>query len=110
LGRGKPRSLLVLPDGTIFSERALQKIRNLERGWKHSARVLERFGAAPLELGDSKLWLKEWLAKFTRVLRHPGNIKYGWALDRSLRKGLLAKEVGPYPKLLDQPLAIQRVV
>lgn len=108
LGRSKRRSLLLLPDGTVFSERALQKIRKRERGWKHSAGVLEKFGALPLELGDSGLWLGEWLPRLTRALFHPGNHKYGWALDRSLRKGLSRMSVGKYPKLRDQPLAIGR--
>jgi hypothetical protein len=108
LGRSKRRPLLLLPDGTVFSERALQKIRKRERGWLHSAGVLEKFGASRLELGDSGLWLAEWLPRLTRVLRHPGNYRYGWALDRSLRKGLAGMSAGSYPKLRDQPLAIGR--
>jgi hypothetical protein len=33
LGRGTPRTLRLLPDGTVLSDRAIQKIRAGERGW-----------------------------------------------------------------------------
>lgn len=98
LGRSKRRTLLVLPDGTVMSERAVQKIRNRERGWKHAARVLVRHGAD--ELGDhhdSQAWLVRWLPALTRRLNHPGNHRYAWALERKLRSSLQA--VGPYPKM-----------
>lgn len=96
LGRGKARTLRVLPDGTVFSDRAIQKIRNHEQGWRYSAAVLERFGAAKLEQQDAKAWVAEWLARLTRPLKHPGNHKYAWALDRMLRRHL--PESLPYPK------------
>jgi hypothetical protein len=35
----------LLPDGRVFSDRAAQKIRNSERGWKYAAAQLEAFGA-----------------------------------------------------------------
>jgi len=104
LGRTKRRTLLVLPDGTVFSERAVQKIRNGERGWKHAAAKLERFGAAPLELGDSRAWLGAWLPQLARPLRHGGNIRYAWAFNRALRRGLVS--AGPYPKLRDESQAV----
>ena len=85
MGRGTPRTLRLLPDGTVFSDRAAQKIRALERGWRYSAAILEAAGAAPLVDGaDPREWLALWLPKLTRKLRHPGNLRYGWALQRKV--------------------------
>lgn len=97
LGRGRARTLRVLPDGTVFSERAMSKIRSLERGWKHCAAKLVAHGAAPLE-GDPREWLAGWLPRITRPLRHGGNLKYCWAVDRRLTRSLPAGL--PYPKIL----------
>jgi hypothetical protein len=96
LGRSAPRTLRVLPDGLVFSERAIQKIRQSERGWKYATGILERFGAAPLE-GDPAEWLGRWLPQLTRRVRHPGNHKYCWALNETARK--LVPASAPYPKL-----------
>lgn len=89
MGRGKARLLRLLPDGRVFSERAISKIRSLERGWRHCAEQLEAVGAAPLsyrdpEPGDAREWLGTWLSRVTRPFRHPGNHRYGWRLDRRL--------------------------
>ncbi len=45
LGRGTARTLHLLPDCRVFSDRAAQKIRRGERGWRYAAAQLERFGA-----------------------------------------------------------------
>jgi hypothetical protein len=101
-GRSKARTLLVLPDGTVLSERAVQKIRHRERGWKHAAKVLARHGADELgELEDSRAWLTRWVPALCRKLKHPGNHRYAWGLDRALRRTL--EHLGPYPKLHQQP-------
>lgn len=95
LGRGRARLLRLLPDGLVFSDRAVQKIRAREQGWRYSAAILERYGAAPP--GEDLLaWLGAWLPKLTRRLRHRGNHRYAWPLHRRLR--LVG---GPYPKSLD---------
>src|SRR5437899_12593925 len=47
LGRGTPRTLRVLPDGTVLNDRAIQKVRSQETGWRYAARCLEGFGAEP---------------------------------------------------------------
>ena len=96
LGRGKARTLRILPDGRVFSERAISKIRKKERGWQHCVALLESFGAPKLVTEDSALWLKEALLKVTRKLRHPGNHKYAWGLDRHMRRALPDGE--QYPK------------
>jgi hypothetical protein len=97
LGRATPRTLRLLPNGTVLSDRTLQKIRKRERGWDYASKQLVAFGATPLEDGDdAKAWLATWLPQLTRRLRHPGNHRYAWGLDRRSRKAL--HPVGPYPK------------
>ena len=95
LGRGTVRTLRLLPDGAVLSARALQKIRARERGWRYAAEQLERAGAAPLGLAaDPAPWLRTWLPRLTRTVRHPGNHRYAWALRRSLQ----LRAAGAYPK------------
>ena len=96
LGRSAPRTLRILPDGSVFSERDLQKIRHSEQGWKYATGILERFGAAPID-GDPAVWLAHWLPQLTRRVRHPGNHKYCWPLSAAARK--MMPSSAPYPKL-----------
>ena len=94
LGRGTPRSLRILPDGRVLNDRGIQKIRAGERGWAASAARLQEFGAAaPGE--DRRAWLATWLPRITRPLRHQGNHKYAWGLNRRTRRTLCGR---PYPK------------
>jgi hypothetical protein len=94
LGRGKARTLRLLPDGTVFSERAIQKVRGREQGWQYAQAQLVKFGAAPLgEAEQGGQWLATWLPRLTRPLRHPGNYRYAWALD-----GSRMESIAPYPK------------
>ena len=98
IGRGKARTLRLLPDGRVFSERSIAKVRSLERGWRHCAAQLEAAGAAPLgepDAGDARVWLAAWLPRVTRPFPHPGNHRYAWSLDRRMvwRPTRL-----PYPK------------
>jgi hypothetical protein len=100
LGRSGAQTLRLLPDGTVFPARAISKIRSGERGWSYAAARLERFGASPAAAaGDLSGWLQAWLPRVTRPVRHRGNHRYAWALDRSLRRHLAA--LGPYPKAID---------
>ena len=82
LGRGTARRLRILPDGTALSDRALQKIRSGEQGWRYSAAILERFGAEACPEDNRSEWLRAWLPQLTRTLRHPGNHKYAWIISR----------------------------
>lgn len=97
LGRGTARTLRLLPDGRVFSDRAAQKVRAGEQGWKYAAGQLEAFGAtpAPEDAEARRAWLKRWTAELTRTKRHPGNLKYAWSLHRAAR---LPKSL-PYPKV-----------
>jgi hypothetical protein len=98
LGRGTPRTLALLPDGSVLSPRSAQKIRAAERGWRSAAEVLIRHGAdEPWE--DRRAWLARWTspaAGICRRLRHPGNHRYAWTLHRRHR-AILGPGL-PYPK------------
>jgi hypothetical protein len=104
LGRGTARTLRLLPDGRVFSDRAAQKIRQAERGWRYAAAQLEAFGASRPPTDDSETrvaWLSSALHSLTTKLRHKGNHKYAWPLNNSIRNQLPASL--PYPKSLDAP-------
>lgn len=101
LGQSDANTLRLLPDGRVFSRRAESKIRARDTGWQYSVEALVRAGAtAPTETGTPEalaLWLPVALATATRRARHPGNLKYVFALDKSTRRALPPSK--PYPKL-----------
>jgi hypothetical protein len=103
LGRGTSRTLHILPDGRVFSDRAAQKIRAGERGWKYAAAQLESLDVAPAPVccEERTAWLSESLARVTRTIRHKGNHKYAWPLTPKMR-AQLPKSL-PYPKAFDTP-------
>jgi hypothetical protein len=104
LGRATARTLRMLPNGTVFSDRAKAKIQSGDRGWAYAARQLEAHGAAPLREGeDGAAWLRLWLPRVTRTARHRGNHRYAWGLDRAVRRSL--PMTLPYPKKIDEELA-----
>jgi hypothetical protein len=109
LGRTRPRTLRLLPDATVFSERNISKLRSRDQGWRYAAQTLVA-AAAQLDLRDVTLpdpdvrpeqlrrWADQVLARVTRPLRHAGNHRYAWALDRRIRAHLPAGKA--YPKTL----------
>lgn len=98
-GRGTARTLRLLPDGSVFSDRASQKIRTGERGWQYAAAILERHGAATLtDPADGRAWLAEWMPRLTRRLAHGGNHRYLLPIGKHVRKHLPASL--PYPKFV----------
>jgi hypothetical protein len=98
LGRATPRTLRLLPDGSVLSDRALQKIRAQEQGARYSTELLLRRGARAPRVGeDPRAWLREVLPGLTRTVRHPGVLRYAWALHRSARRFLAGRGL-PYPK------------
>ena len=100
LGRGTRRTLKLLPDGSVFSDRAASKIRKRERGWAYAVEQLVAAGAEePCDSTDLAAWLRLELTRVTRRLRHPGNHKYAWGLSRKVRRAL--PDSGAYPKALD---------
>ena len=101
-GRSTPRSLTVLPDGTVFSARAASKVRRRERGWRYAVDQLVAYGAvAPRGAEDMAAWLRAALADVgARRLRHPGNHRYLFVLGRNpgeRRSVELAMATEPYP-------------
>lgn len=107
-GRGRARYLWLLPDGRTYNERAIAKVRSGARGWRYAADQLIAAGAAPLE-GDRAAWLARELPRVCRRVRHRGNHRYLWGLDRATRRALSrhleARRVKPlpYPKQVDVP-------
>lgn len=114
LGRTKPRTARLLPDGTILNERSLAKVVANVRGGRPVVEALVGWGADPLPdiapRDVRKEWVSRWVATLTRPLRHRGCHRYAWTLDKKIRReanahwdlrwGALA-----YPKSIDQPLA-----
>lgn len=86
-GRGDARTLKLLPDGSVFNHRAEGKLRRGERGWQHVLRQLQRHGAGPWT-GDGATYLARWLPELTRPLKHPGNHRYLFGLDRAAKRAL----------------------
>jgi len=102
-GRSTARTLRLLPDGSVFSDRAAQKIRKLERGWEYAAAQLVAHGADARH-GDPREWLRWWLPRVTRTFRHPGNHRYAFGLRRSVKRSLPASL--PYPKAIERRAAV----
>lgn len=100
LGRGRRRTIRLLPDGVTFSDRAMTKIRSGERGWRYSAAILSRYGASELPVDATRpqrlAWLHTWRERLTRATRHPGNHRYVWSLSKRGRRHLQPSL--PYPK------------
>jgi hypothetical protein len=104
LGRATPRTLKLLPDGSLLSDRAISKVRaklagksaKQCRGWEYACRLLESQGADPC-VRDLRQWWRHWLPHLTRSRRHQGNHKYAWGLTRTMRR--LMPEGSEYPKL-----------
>lgn len=94
LGRATPRTLHLLPNGTVFSARAQQKVRRREQGWRYAVEQLIAAGLAPPS-GEIGAWLRGAVAQLRRV-RHPGNHRYAWSFARRERLASL-----PYPKTLE---------
>ena len=103
-GRSTPRTITLLPDGSVFSDRAAQKVRAGERGSEYAARQLVRFGARPMRACESSsAWLRQALSDAGgRRVRHPGNHRYALvtALSRPERAAVvIAPEARRYPKV-----------
>ena len=104
LGRGARATLYLLPDGTNLGNRALQKVRGLERGWRYVAdRIIAAGAPEPRRFEAPKEWLARVLPLVVRTAPHAGNHKYAWALRARDRRHLPAGL--PYPKIA--PLALR---
>jgi hypothetical protein len=102
IGRSWARTHWLMPDGTFFNPRAMQKIRKQEQGHEYAERQLIALGAPPMRAGQKP---SEWLALALRAaggrpVRHPGCIKYAFtAGTRAQRRHVvIAPAALPYPK------------
>lgn len=95
-GRATPRTLHLLPDGTVVSARTLSKIRARERGWRYAVEQLVAAGA-PSPSGDLATWLHEVLPVVTRTARHHGNHRYLMPVSATAKRCLAGCGL-PYPK------------
>jgi len=96
----------VLPDGTVFNRRTMQKIRAQEQGHGYAERILtDRWRARPMRPGENPArWMREVLDDIGAArFEHPGKFKYAIALGvtRAGRKAVLiagARDHTAYPK------------
>ena len=97
-GRSTPRTDWLLPDGTVFSPRAMQKIRKQERGHEYAERQLIAAGARAPRAGERPAdWMASALADVGRRVRHPGKHRYACALG-STRRDRQAVTIDPRPR------------
>ncbi len=108
MGRSKPESKLLFPDGSMVNGRSQAKVNAAEKGADNFARLLERHGA-PRRPNYMSLaaYVETWLPLITRSIAHPGNHKYLWALHRRDRKHL--PDSAAYPKLCFEPSQPQQL-
>jgi len=100
-GRSTARTLTLLPDGTVLSDRAQQKVRAGEQGHEYVEAQLVALGAAAPQ-GDRAIWLRAALAAVgARKVRHPGNHRFVFRLGRDRREQrrvLVSLPALAYPK------------
>jgi hypothetical protein len=100
--RGTPRTLTLLPDGTVFSDRAAQKVRRQDCGHDYAERQLTSLGARPPRAGESPAtWLAEALAAaHARKTRHPGCHRYAFPIGTRRQRAAvtIAPRPASYPK------------
>jgi hypothetical protein len=79
-GRSSRRTLWLLPDGQVASERAMTKLRTGEQGRDYAEKLLRDAGAPAM--GYTELpaaWLLRLKSEgFLRPLAHPGNLRFVW--------------------------------
>jgi hypothetical protein len=84
LGRSKSEDIRLLDDGSVLTRRAISKLLHRERGHVYVAEHVERC-SGPRLLGEDT---RAWIDRVTRRSRHPGNLKYAWALRPRDRRHL----------------------
>lgn len=100
-GTGRPRTIYLLPDGAVFSDRAISKIRAGERGHDYAERLLVSWGARARHGEAAGEWLAAAFdAANVRRVRHPGNHRYVFTLGSARERRRIRLGLGslPYPK------------
>ena len=99
-GRSTPRTIQLLPDGTVLSARAIQKIRAGEQGQAYASRILVAHGARPRRKGeDVDQWLGVALRQAgVRSVRHRGNHRYAFTIGPRRKWIALGQPIKDYPK------------
>lgn len=107
VGRATPRTLTLLPNGRVLSDRSAQKVRRQERGHEYVERMLTGLGASVPPAGQNPAeWLRQALEDIGALrLRHRGVHRYVFRLGQNRRERervRLGHPAGvPYPKLPD---------
>lgn len=120
-GRATPRTLVLLPDGRVFSARTRAKVTGWERGAAGAVRELLTlafpdvtdaggWAATTARLADAgrqtrSAWLAEMLGFIgARTVRHRGNHRYAWTLGsaRQRRRTPIALPAEKYPTTVDE--------
>jgi len=101
IGKTNPATLRLLPDGTVFSNKASGKVVRAEQGRAYSGAELVTWGASPLAAGEDPLaWVRYWRPRLTRAMRHRGNHRYVWTLDERRRGEVIGyAPAREYPKI-----------
>lgn len=100
VGKTNPATLRLLPDGTVFSNRSSGKVVRAEMGRRYAGAELVDWGAEPLQDGeDPKAWVQHWRPLLTQAMRHQGNHRYLWCLDKRRRTEVLTAPALAYPKI-----------
>ena len=109
LGRATPRTLDIMPNGLVFSARALSKLLNGETGSEYALRQIVAAGASPPKSGEApEEWIMDLRQKgfFTRI-RHPGTHKYLFPLTRAAKIAASSLVRHDYPLAdLNQPFDV----
>lgn len=105
-GRGTPRSLVLLPDATALTARALAKVTGREQGAQGVIARLVALGAPTPDETDSdqasRVWLERALRSVgARRVRHPGTHRYALRIGRTRAEKtrvVIGLPSGHYPK------------
>lgn len=86
-GRATARTETVTPDGRVYSDRDLSKIRLQETGRRYAEEELERRGAPSRSHGEEpREWLERlYASQFFQRRRNPGNHAYCFEMTRKAR-------------------------
>ncbi|MGK5677620.1 hypothetical protein [Actinoplanes sp. URMC 104] len=108
-GRGRARTLTMLPGGVVLNDRTQSKIRKGETGAAAAIARLVDLGAAPKPAWmPGSVWLPAALERVGATeVKHPGNHRYGWSIGPrwSRRVFPVAMPALPYPRRGDLGLA-----